>query len=100
VIEVEDSGCGMDESFIRERLFRPFDTTKGASGMGIGAYETREFVRALGGKVEVTSKPGVGTVFSIRLQLAASQGTNTSLAMGRDVRRYTNDGKLKEIIGR
>jgi putative PEP-CTERM system histidine kinase len=100
VIDVEDSGCGMDESFIRERLFRPFDTTKGASGMGIGAYETREFVRALGGEVEVASKPGVGTVFTIRLQQAASQGTSTSLALGREVRRYTNDGKRKEIIGR
>jgi putative PEP-CTERM system histidine kinase len=49
VIEIEDTGCGMDEEFIRERLFRPFDTTKGDAGMGVGVYESREFARALGG---------------------------------------------------
>ena len=65
VIEVEDSGSGMDEKFIRERLFRPFDTTKGNAGMGIGAYECREFVRALGGDVHVSSQPGVGTKFQL-----------------------------------
>jgi len=90
----------MDESFIRERLFRPFDTTKGAAGMGIGAYETREFVRALDGDVEVVSKPGVGTLFYIRLPKAACPSVGTAQALGRDVRRYTNDGKIKEITGR
>ncbi len=65
VIEIEDSGTGMDEQFVRERLFRPFDTTKGNAGMGIGAYECREFMRELGGEVRVKSKPGVGTVFQL-----------------------------------
>ncbi len=65
VIEIRDSGTGMDEQFIRERLFRPFDTTKGNAGMGIGAYECREFVRELGGEVRVKSKLGVGTVFQL-----------------------------------
>ena len=67
VVEVEDTGCGMDEAFIRARLFRPFQTTKGDSGMGIGAYEAREFVRSLGGDIEVESKPGKGTIFRIQL---------------------------------
>ncbi|MHB1514324.1 MAG: XrtA/PEP-CTERM system histidine kinase PrsK [Acidiferrobacteraceae bacterium] len=66
-VDVEDTGSGMDESFIRERLFRPFDTTKGNSGMGVGAYETREFVRALGGDVQVYSQPGQGTTFRIQI---------------------------------
>jgi len=65
VIEIEDTGTGMDEQFIRERLFRPFDTTKGNAGMGIGAYECREFVRELGGEVRVKSELGVGTVFQL-----------------------------------
>ncbi len=65
VIEIEDSGSGMDEQFIRERLFRPFDTTKGNAGMGIGAYECREFVRGLGGDVRVKSELGVGSVFQL-----------------------------------
>ena len=67
VVEVEDNGCGMDEGFIRARLFRPFQTTKGDSGMGIGVYEAREFVRSLGGDIQVESKPGKGTIFRIQL---------------------------------
>jgi putative PEP-CTERM system histidine kinase len=66
-IEIQDTGCGMDEAFMRERLFRPFDTTKGSSGMGIGAYEAKEFVHSLGGDVEVKSELGKGTCFRIRL---------------------------------
>lgn len=72
VIDVTDTGCGMDAEFIRHRLFRPFDSTKGKTGMGIGAYEAREFVREMGGQVEVESKPGIGTTFRIKLPLAAS----------------------------
>jgi putative PEP-CTERM system histidine kinase len=67
VIEIEDTGCGMDEEFIRERLFRPFDTTKGNAGMGVGVYESREFARALGGDLLVASKRGVGTTFTLQL---------------------------------
>ncbi len=70
LLEVADSGCGMDQRFIRERLFRPFDTTKGNAGMGVGVYETREFVTACGGRLEVESEPGRGTVFRMRLPLA------------------------------
>jgi putative PEP-CTERM system histidine kinase len=64
---VTDAGRGMTQEFIRERLFRPFDSTKGSKGMGIGAYQVREYVRLLGGQVEVQSSPGIGTTFSIRL---------------------------------
>ncbi len=71
IVEVKDNGIGMDATFIRERLFRPFDTTKGLTGMGIGAYESREFVRAQGGDVEVISKPDQGTTFRLVFPLAA-----------------------------
>ena len=67
VVEVEDNGTGMEPAFVAERLFRPFDSTKGSKGMGIGAYQAREFVRAAGGDVEVTSAPGKGTTFRIIL---------------------------------
>lgn len=67
LIEVEDTGCGMDDTFIRERLFRPFETTKGKAGMGIGAYETREFIRSLGGEVAVFSRLGHGTIFRLQI---------------------------------
>jgi len=70
-IAVIDTGAGMDDAFVRERLFRPFDSTKGAKGMGIGAYQARQFVEEAGGGVHVTSAPGAGTTFEIRLPLAA-----------------------------
>jgi len=72
VIEVADTGCGMDETFLRTRLFRPFETTKGAQGFGIGAYEAREFIRKCNGNIEVKSTPGQGTTFTITLPLAAA----------------------------
>jgi putative PEP-CTERM system histidine kinase len=68
IIEIADTGSGMDEEFIRTRLFQPFDSTKGA-GMGIGAYECRETIRALGGQLDVESTPGSGTRFRISLPL-------------------------------
>jgi putative PEP-CTERM system histidine kinase len=68
-LTVSDTGAGMDPEFVRQRLFRPFDTTKGSKGMGIGAYQVREYVRSLGGDVDVQSTPGVGTQFCIRLGL-------------------------------
>jgi len=68
IVEIIDSGIGMDDTFIRTRLFQPFDSTKGA-GMGIGAYECRETIRALGGQLDVTSMPGSGTRFRISLPL-------------------------------
>jgi putative PEP-CTERM system histidine kinase len=69
LIEVRDSGPGMDPAFIRDHLFSPFRTTKG-EGYGIGAFESREFARQAGGRLEVESSPGKGTV--MRLVLPAT----------------------------
>ena len=66
VIAICDTGTGMAPEFVRERLFRPFQTTK-ESGMGIGVYESRQYVAGLGGSLEVTSQPGKGTTVRIRL---------------------------------
>jgi len=71
LIEVTDTGAGMDREFVRHRLFRPFDTTKGERGMGIGAYEVRKLVMQCGGRVEVESSPGRGTRFIISLPVSA-----------------------------
>ncbi len=67
VIQVSDTGTGMDRDFIRNRLFKPFDTTKGNAGMGIGVYESRAVIREMGGNIRVDSEPGRGTVFTIYL---------------------------------
>jgi signal transduction histidine kinase len=74
VITVSDTGCGMAPDFVRHRLFRPFDSTKGAQGMGIGAYQVRELVRSAGGRLDVVSKVGAGTVFTLRLPVLRQTG--------------------------
>jgi len=68
VIEVADSGCGMSEAFVRERLFRPFQTTK-RDGMGIGAFEAAQYAKDMGGRIEVDSRPGAGTRFRLMFPL-------------------------------
>jgi signal transduction histidine kinase len=73
MIAVCDTGKGMEPDFLRDRLFRPFDTTKGAAGMGIGAHQAREYVRSLGGHVDVQSSPGQGTRFAITLPALMGQ---------------------------
>jgi putative PEP-CTERM system histidine kinase len=70
-LTVSDTGAGMTAEFIRERLFKPFDTTKGSKGMGIGAYQVREYVKSLGGRVDVASRVGHGTRIALRIPLAA-----------------------------
>ncbi|MCK9258283.1 MAG: PEP-CTERM system histidine kinase PrsK [Azoarcus sp.] len=65
-IVVQDTGRGMSEAFLRDRLARPFETTK-SSGMGIGVYETRQYIRELGGDVHFESEEGVGTCVTIVL---------------------------------
>ncbi|MFC5524301.1 XrtA/PEP-CTERM system histidine kinase PrsK [Rhodanobacter ginsengisoli] len=77
-IEIEDDGAGMDEDFIRNRLFKPFFTTKASRGMGIGAYQAREYVHSLGGAMRVNSTPSQGTVFAIQLPLAEPVGDETT----------------------
>jgi putative PEP-CTERM system histidine kinase len=69
IIKISDNGKGMSTDFIANRLFRPFDSTKGVSGMGIGVYQSREYIRSLGGEVQVSSKEGTGTTFTITLPL-------------------------------
>jgi putative PEP-CTERM system histidine kinase len=66
-IEIRDTGHGMDEAFVRDRLFKPFDTTKGNAGMGIGMFESREFIRQLGGDIQIRSETGKGTVITLNI---------------------------------
>ena len=70
LIEVSDRGKGMTPEFMRERLFKPFQTTKEA-GLGIGAFECQQYVRQVGGHIEVASAPGKGTVVRLHLRAVA-----------------------------
>jgi putative PEP-CTERM system histidine kinase len=71
-IVVGDTGNGMSQDFIRDRLFKPFQTTKQA-GMGIGAYESFQYVQELGGRIEVDSELGQGTTVKMLLPLFENQ---------------------------
>lgn len=68
-IEVIDSGSGMTPEFVRSRLFKPFHSSK-PGGFGIGAFEARELIRAMGGRLEVESHEDLGTRFIVSLPLA------------------------------
>lgn len=65
LIMIEDTGVGMDKAFIETRLFKPFDTTKGNAGMGIGAYDAKTYIESIGGKLTVQSEPGRGSCFTL-----------------------------------
>lgn len=73
IIEIRDSGHGMTPEFIRDRLFKPFESTK-LAGMGIGAYESRTYIHELGGDINVSSKPSVGTTFRVSLPILQQEG--------------------------
>jgi putative PEP-CTERM system histidine kinase len=68
-ISIADRGVGMDGDFIRNRLFQPFASTK-PGGFGIGAFEARSLISAMGGQLSVDSRPGQGTTFTIILPAA------------------------------
>jgi putative PEP-CTERM system histidine kinase len=67
LINIVDTGCGMSEDFIRTRLFKPFDTTKGNAGMGIGAFDAKAYLEKIGGQLLVQSKQQQGTTFTLRI---------------------------------
>ncbi|HET6471284.1 MAG TPA: XrtA/PEP-CTERM system histidine kinase PrsK [Pseudomonadales bacterium] len=67
VVTITDTGHGMSPEFIERDLFAPFATTKGVAGIGVGAFQCREYIRGLGGDVAVRSQVGVGTEFTLRL---------------------------------
>jgi signal transduction histidine kinase len=69
---VGDTGPGMSRTFIENRLFRPFATTK-KSGIGLGLYTCREVVRASGGTIDVQSVEGAGTTFRVVLPSATQR---------------------------
>jgi signal transduction histidine kinase len=71
-VVVGDTGAGMSREFVETRLFKPFASTK-AAGMGIGSYESAQYVRELGGQIRVDSRPGEGTLITVVLPLFESR---------------------------
>jgi putative PEP-CTERM system histidine kinase len=99
VIEVQDTGTGMDETFIRTRLFKPFASTKGSSGTGIGAYETRELIHKLGGTVDVISRVGEGTTFRMHIPISA-EALNNVKSTDNSNNGSAHDHRFQETAGR
>ena len=71
-ISVSDTGCGISKEFMERNLFRPFQTTK-KQGMGIGLYHCKTIIDAHGGKLNVESEEGKGSVFKILLPLGKNR---------------------------
>lgn len=89
-VMIEDRGSGMSEDFIRNSLFKPFQSTK-AAGFGIGAYEAREIVRSLGGRLDVRSELQKGSTFTVYLPLAQDGE--------RAVKHAGDDLQLQQVSG-
>ncbi len=70
VLEIVDSGAGMSAEFVRSSLFKPFVSSKNG-GFGIGAFEARELIRGMQGRLDVESREGLGTRFFVRLPLSS-----------------------------
>jgi putative PEP-CTERM system histidine kinase len=77
-IDVVDRGSGMSPAFVRDKLFKPFVSSK-PGGFGIGAFEARQLATAMDGRIEVSSREGEGTRFRVTLRTALA-GTNVERA--------------------
>lgn len=85
-IIISDNGSGMTEHE-RARIFDPYFTTKGDNGTGLGLTICRDIVERNGGRLLVTSAPGAGARFTIRLPQSsrADSGPSTTPYLATDV---------------
>lgn len=67
IISINDTGVGMSEEFIENKLFKPFETTKGNSGMGLGVFDAKQFAEKHNGELSVKSTLKKGTSISLSL---------------------------------
>jgi len=80
VVTVSDEGPGMDRTFIEQKLFEPMLSEK-SDGYGLGAFQTRQLIREMGGKLDVESRVGAGTHMIVRLPLSRKLAAVKPLAV-------------------
>ena len=71
-LQIRDDGSGIPDELL-PRMFEPFFTTKGSKGVGLGLAISRNIVDRHNGKIEVQSKPGQGTTFTISIPVDAQR---------------------------
>jgi hypothetical protein len=77
-IQISDQGCGMSDHFIRTKLFKPFTSSK-KQGLGIGLYQCRKIIESHGGRIEVSSLEGSGSVFTVWFPGGTAMRPDTSV---------------------
>jgi signal transduction histidine kinase len=65
-ISIADNGVGMTDEFIRDKLFKPFQTTK-KKGTGLGLWQVKSMADQLGARIDVMRNPDRGVTFTIIL---------------------------------
>ncbi len=80
LIAIKDTGCGMEAEFLHGDLYKPFITTKGEKGMGIGVYEAKEYVHTVGGKLSVETIKDKGSTFTLEFPMVPKCGKEQSFA--------------------
>jgi two-component system, OmpR family, sensor kinase len=74
-LSVRDEGIGIPQTE-RSRIFEPFHTVRrinGAGGFGVGLWVARRLVSAMQGEIEVSSTPGAGSTFTVKLPVSAHE---------------------------
>jgi CheY-like chemotaxis protein len=74
-----DNGMGMPED-VRQKIFEPFFSTKGAHGTGLGLSVSYSIIERHSGSISVVSEPGSGANFTIDLPAVAAETTSDSLS--------------------
>lgn len=95
-IAVSDNGEGIDADRLK-RLFQPFNSTKGLKGTGLGLVVTRKIVQEHGGSVEVESKPGEGSVFTMLLPCTVDEIPSLADTQGPSTGGYQNNEDLLDL---
>jgi len=86
-IIISDTGIGISQDFIQNRLFKPFQTTK-KKGLGIGLYQCKEIVTVHGGKIDVVSDENEGTSFKVLLPIQEDS----------NLKKTSNEVKYEDVV--